>query len=51
VEQYLLLLEIKPFHKHCEREKHNYEIQMNYAEELMEIVIRFGNESGLSMAA
>lgn len=51
MEQYLLLLEIKPSHKHREGKKHNNDIQMNYAKELMEILITFGNESGLSVVA
>lgn len=29
------------------REEHNYEIQMNYAIEFTEILIMFGNKSGL----
>lgn len=50
VQQYLLLLENKPFHIHW-GEKRNYEIQLNYAKEPMEVLITFGNESDLSMVA
>lgn len=48
VEQYLLLLKIKPF-RSIGRGRNI--IQMNYIKELMETLIWFGSESGLSIVA